>query len=1252
MKKTFKSLVLGCLAALLCCAVGVAAGCQSVGDTFGALRDHVDNLVEELTHECEVFDVLKYGANGHWYECKCGAVSEEGVKAHEGGEATCLTQAVCTVCNAKYGALADHKGGEATCSELAKCEVCGKEYGILGEHSYTELKLDASKHWYECKCGVVADGSETAHFGGESTCTELAECEVCGKEYGVLKAHEYTQLVIEETEHWYECVCGEKDGVVSHFGGEATCTAKAECEVCGKEYGELKAHNFSTDLKVSTTSHWYECLDCGVKKEETDHAYTTYGNDETTHWGICECGVNAPVEKHYSDTPASCTQAAICKVCGTAFGGTAEHVHNEYAYDENGHWSVCGCGAKVEDSNASHDYAWKLDEDNTKHWQECVCGSVKNEGNHEEGTPASCLDKAVCAICNNAYGEALGHTEVAIPAVAPTCTETGLTAGVKCSVCKDILTEQEEVAALGHDYGAAWEKDENTHWHVCTREDCTAISEKVTHVGENNVSNGDDTHTSTCECGAVYTEVCSGGKATFLEKAICEDCGVAYGEPFPASRTYVFSTYPVGVQYAEETHKLDGFVTMMINEAHLNGELRLYSSSIHDGYAIFESAGVIHAITLNAGNKADTLNVYGSTDGKTWTLIEGVATTSSYTDYTVTIPDSAYTYLKLDVAGTQQVRIKYITLSFVSSDVEKLADDAKVALARDTLELASDKLKKLGETIALPVDEKYGTSITWTTDFDATIAAIDGNVFKYIKYPAETVEATLTATIVLGNITVEKTFVIDVVNFVKPTTPEDIVNAAYELGADETLDGGTYTLTGVITAVDDAYNTQFGNVTVTIQIGELADKQIKCYRLKGEGADIINVGDTITVTGTLTNYKGNSVQFAQGCTLDEAVISDASKIAADIAALKITEKYTSAEVVTLPTSGANGSAIAWAWKDDAAPEATVATLSGNTLTILAPSAETTIVLEATFTLGTATPVAKEITITIELPVVLPEKITEAPVVGNTYKMWLYQETQMQLLYTTGAMNDYYYATSENAEEAAIIYVEAAEGGFYLYHKVDDANKYLNIVQSGTYTNVKYEDAASSVWVWDETLGTVKTTLGDEVFCLGTFGTYTTISANKTNKTGLFVAYLTEVVVSGGDVTVDSLLPVEGKAYYLAYTDASYIAYATGLYSGGKYLTTDKNATGKDAAATIYFEKAEGSSNQYYIKVNDQYLNNVGNKNVTLAAEKTTAWTVDTTNNQIKYIDGTTTYYLQYNANSPRVTTYDTGSQKNVWFVET
>ena len=56
--------------------------------------------------------------------------------------------------------------------------------------------------------------------------------------------------------------------------------------------------------------------------------------------------------------------------------------------------------------------------------------------------------------CNNSYVDdyvdAPGHSEKTIPAVAPTCKETGLTEGSKCPVCGEILTEQEELPANGH----------------------------------------------------------------------------------------------------------------------------------------------------------------------------------------------------------------------------------------------------------------------------------------------------------------------------------------------------------------------------------------------------------------------------------------------------------------------------------------------------------------------------------------------------------------------------------------------------------------------------------------------------------------------------------------------------------------------------------------------------------------------------------------------------------------------------------
>ena len=101
----------------------------------------------------------------------------------------------------------------------------------------------------------------------------------------------------------------------------------------------------------------------------------------------------------------------------------------------------------------------------------CSCGeiyTVENVdapalGHTEEEIPAvapTCTETGLtagkkCSVCDEVLEApetvaALGHTEEEIPAVAPTCTATGLTAGKKCSVCDEVLVAPETVAALGH----------------------------------------------------------------------------------------------------------------------------------------------------------------------------------------------------------------------------------------------------------------------------------------------------------------------------------------------------------------------------------------------------------------------------------------------------------------------------------------------------------------------------------------------------------------------------------------------------------------------------------------------------------------------------------------------------------------------------------------------------------------------------------------------------------------------------------
>lgn len=87
---------------------------------------------------------------------------------------------------------------------------------------------------------------------------------------------------------------------------------------------------------------------------------------------------------------------------------------------------------------------------------------------------ATCTTPKTCSLCGKTEGEALGHIEEIIPAKAATCEETGLTDGVRCSRCGEILVEQQVIPALGHNYTSEVIKsatctEEGLRRYTCTR---------------------------------------------------------------------------------------------------------------------------------------------------------------------------------------------------------------------------------------------------------------------------------------------------------------------------------------------------------------------------------------------------------------------------------------------------------------------------------------------------------------------------------------------------------------------------------------------------------------------------------------------------------------------------------------------------------------------------------------------------------------------------------------------------------------
>ena len=137
-----------------------------------------------------------------------------------------------------------------------------------------------------------------------------------------------------------------------------------------------------------------------------------------------------------------------------------------------------------------------------------------------------------------------------------------------------------------------------------------------------------------------------------------------------AQTTYTFSNYPAGDQYAEnEVHVLDNDVTLVTNQCHFTTQLRVYSSSSHDGYFYSYALPLyIDSLAFNMGYKVDDVNIYGSVDGGNWTLVGTISVTAtSYNNYGISFGSNNYNYFKFDVDGTQQIRVASMTIYYKST---------------------------------------------------------------------------------------------------------------------------------------------------------------------------------------------------------------------------------------------------------------------------------------------------------------------------------------------------------------------------------------------------------------------------------------------------------------------------------------------------------------------------------------------------------------------------------------------------------
>ncbi len=216
----------------------------------------------------------------HWKECQtvgCGNIIDKA--HHSGGEATCVKKAICSVCKVEYGAvdLSNHKHTEvrnaksATCCEKGYtgdtyCTDCnalvsiGAEIPATGNHTDADGKweTDGTNHWHTCYFGTKFD--LTAHSGGEATCISKANCSVCGIEYGNVDASNHKHTEIRNAKPTTEQEKG--------YTGDTWCTDCNKKIADGKETDLLSHSLKKVEAKAATTKEngnieYFYCTGCG-----------------------------------------------------------------------------------------------------------------------------------------------------------------------------------------------------------------------------------------------------------------------------------------------------------------------------------------------------------------------------------------------------------------------------------------------------------------------------------------------------------------------------------------------------------------------------------------------------------------------------------------------------------------------------------------------------------------------------------------------------------------------------------------------------------------------------------------------------------------------------------------------------------------------------------------------------------------------------------------------------------------------------
>ena len=375
----------------------------------------------------------------------------------------------------------------------------------------------------------------------EANCTAKAhsqywQCSKCGQIFADAEGTKTAKLKDFET--------GKKDKTkhtdLEHFPSKAaTCTEKGNieywyCSGCDNYYSDAAGTVKTTSAKVSTSKN--------------DHDYYWVADEVAgVHYQKCRvCGTTTGTSSHSGGT-ASCKAQAKCAKCGASYGELDPNTHvnfeirNEVKATETtqgytGDKYCKDCGAFIEKGS----------------YYSAQCAGGCKDIELVKGTPKTCtedgtIDYYRCKKCGNMYKDERASILITKDDLVDKCTGHDLHPGTNLvgSISQDNLKLLAKTIGLStpqivqmirdgtfdldHIIGMIKIKDidhcsdDTYHWLGCQR--CGKTLEDLR----------DELNSAGFEINEKWYELSrktahTGGTATCTEKAVCDECGDAYGE--------------------------------------------------------------------------------------------------------------------------------------------------------------------------------------------------------------------------------------------------------------------------------------------------------------------------------------------------------------------------------------------------------------------------------------------------------------------------------------------------------------------------------------------------------------------------------------------------------------------------------------------------------------------------------------------------------------------------------------------------